>query len=103
VAGRHQVAVLADLAILGRAVRALVGIVAGGILRWRCRRGRRVVTVSAGASTGRARSVDGHVVDTLVELAKTQLLKLLLEELQIAAAVAELRVEPGANAVVVCL
>lgn len=73
----HPVAVLANLAVLN-----------GGVLG---RGRRRAVAVGA----------DAHAVDALVEAAHLELAHALLEELDVAAAVADLVVEAGADGLVV--
>ncbi len=77
--GRHPIAVLANLAVLNR------GVLGRG-------RGRTIGVI-----------VDSHVVDALVDAAHLELIEAFLEELHVAATVADLGVEPRADGIVVRL
>lgn len=77
--GRHPIAVLANLAVLNR------GVLGRG-------RGRTIGVI-----------VDRHVVDALVDAAHLELIEAFLEELHVAATVADLGVEPRADGIVVRL
>lgn len=90
----HQVAVPSDLAVLLVAVAGLFTVLGRG--------GRPGIAIHSAADRP-AIWANSHVVHALVHLAHLKLTKLLLEKLQIAAAIAHLGVESGANGLIVCL
>lgn len=92
---------LADLAVL---LAAVAGAVApGGGVLWRGRWRAGLLLDVVGGRGGGAGGAHGQGVHARVDAAQLDVAQLLLEELDVAPAVAQLGVEAGADGLVVCL
>lgn len=94
----HQVPMLADLAIVEVAVITVISP-RRCILRRRC---RWPILSQASVTTG-PRAAERHVVHARIDATHLQLAQLVLKELEVASTVAHLRVEAGADGLIVRL